>query len=144
MNARARIFLVLIACVMLSGCMSLERQVVVPGRDLTDVKRFFVLRNLKDNHGIEDRLVRALRARGYEVESGPATMQPDSAQVVIIYEDRWAWDFSEHMVTLKLSARDPQAVFPYISATYVKHVAFSTNAEQVVGQVVDALLAKRK
>ena len=144
MNARVRIFFVLLACALLSGCMSLERHLVVPGRDFKDVKRFFVLRNLKDNHGIEQRLVRALRSRGFEVESGPATMQPDSAQVLIVYEDRWTWDFGEHMVILKLGARDPQAFFPFVTATYVKQVAMSTDTEAVVGKVVDALLAKPK
>ncbi len=143
MKARARILLVFLACALLSGCMSLERKVDAPGRDFKDVKRFFVLRNLKDNHGIEDRLVRTLKARGFEVTSGPATMQPDSAQVVIGYDDYWAWDFGEHMVMLKLTARDPQAAFPYLTASYMKHVAFSTDADLVVALVVDELLGSR-
>ena len=88
--------------------------------------------------------MRTLRARGFEVTSGPATMQPDSAQVVIGYDDYWAWDFGEHMVMLKLSARDPQAALPYVTASYVKQVAFTTDAERVVGQVVDELLGTRK
>lgn len=143
MKARARFLLVFLACALLSGCMSLERKAAAPGRDFKDVKRFFVLRNLKDNHGIEDRLVRTLRARGFEVTSGPATMQPDSAQVVIGYDDYWAWDFGEHMVMLKLTARDPQAAFPYLTASYMKHVAFSTDADRVVALVVDELLGSR-
>jgi hypothetical protein len=143
MKSCVRIFLVLFACALLAGCMSLERKVAATGRDFKGEKRFFVLRNHKDNHGIEDRIVRALRARGFEVTSGPATLQPDSAQVVIGYDDYWAWDFGEHMVMLKLSARDPQAAFPFVTASYVKQVEFSTDAERVVGQVVDELLGTR-
>lgn len=141
MKAAVRLFVLLFACAVLTGCATTERHVAVPGRNFKDVRRFFVLRNLQDNHGIEVRIVRALQARGFEVASGPLTLLPDSAQVVIGYEDRWAWDFSDHMVVLKLSARDPQTVFPFVEVTYVKHVAFNTDAEVVVGKVVGELLA---
>jgi hypothetical protein len=48
------------------------------------------------------------------------------------------------MVMLKLSARDPQAAFPFVTASYVKQVEFSTDADRVVAQVVDELLGTRR
>lgn len=141
MTSAARLFLVLITCALFAGCASTHSHVAETGRNLKDVRRFFVLRNLKDNHGIDGRIVRALQARGLEAESGPITLLPDSAQAVIIYEDRWAWDFSDHMVYLKLGARDPLSVFPYVTASYLKQVAFTTQVDEVVAQVVDDLLA---
>ena len=140
MKAAVRLLFALFACALLAGCATTERRVAVPGRSLKEVRRFFVVRNLKDNHGIEERIVRALRARGFEVESGPVTLQPDSAQAVISYEDRWAWDFSDHMVMLEINARDPKGFYPYVSASFVKHVAITTDAEAVVSQVVGELL----
>lgn len=134
----------LIACVLLSGCTTTQTRVTEPGRSLKDVRRFFVLRNLKDNHGIDGRIVHALRTRGFEAESGPITLLPDTAQAVITYEDRWAWDFSHHMVYLKLGVRDPQAFFPYATSSYLRQVAFTTQVDAVVGQVVDALLTEGK
>lgn len=131
----------LLACAVFAGCTSTQTHVEEKGRSLKDVRRFFVLRNLKDNQGIDGRIVRALQARGFEAESGPVTMLPDSAQAVILYEDRWAWDFSYHMVYLKLGARDPKGVFPYVTASYLKQVAFTTQVDEVVTQVVDDLLA---
>jgi hypothetical protein len=133
----------MLACVLFGGCASTQTHVAEQGRSLRDVRRFFVVRNLKDNHGIDVRIVRALRAQGREAESGPITLLPNSAQAVIAYEDRWAWDFSDHMVYLKLSARDPQVMFPYVSASYLKQVAFTTHVDEVVKQVVDDLLAAR-
>jgi hypothetical protein len=138
-----RLMLMMLACVLVAGCASTHTQVAEPGRSLKDVRRFFVLRNLKDNHGIDTRIVRALQARGFEAESGPITLLPASAQAVVMYEDRWAWDFSDHMVYLKIGARDPQAVFPYVSASYLKQVAFSTQVDDVVAQVVADLLAAK-
>ncbi|MET0262778.1 MAG: hypothetical protein ABW223_07755 [Rariglobus sp.] len=133
----------LIACALFSGCAATSARITEKGRNLQDVRRFFVLRNLKDNHAIHESVVRALKARGFEAESGPITLLPDSAQVVLLYEDRWAWDFSNHMVYLKISARDPKAVFPYAAATYQKQVAFSTQVDEVVAEVVDKLLAAK-
>ncbi len=133
--------MMMLACALFAGCASKQTHVSENGRSLRDVRRVFVLRNLKDNHGIDVRIVRALQARGLEAESGPITLLPTSAQAVIVYEDRWAWDFSDHMVYLRLGARDPEGVFPYVSASYLKQVAFTTQIDEVVSQVVGDLLA---
>jgi hypothetical protein len=128
-------------CALFAGCASTQIHMIEKGRTLREVRRFFVVSNLKDNHGLDGRIVRALQARGLEATSGPITLLPDSVQAVIQYEDRWAWDFSDHMVYLKLAVRDPQAVFPYVTASYNHQVAFSTEVDEVVGQIVDKLLA---
>ena len=141
MKSAVLLSIVMLACALFAGCASTQTHVTETGRSLRDVRRFFVLRNLKDNHGIDGYIVRALQARGLEAESGPITLLPASAQSVIMYEDRWAWDFSNHMVYLRLSARDPQAVFPFVSASYMKQVAFTTQVDDVINAVVDDLLS---
>ncbi|MFA6961702.1 MAG: hypothetical protein WC205_13185 [Opitutaceae bacterium] len=143
MKTTVSLVVVLLACALFAGCASTQTHVSEKGRSLKDVKRFFVLRNLKDNHGIDGRIVNALKARGFEAESGPITLLTESAQAVVVYEDRWAWDFTNHMVYLKLGARDPQSVFPYVTASYLKQVAFSTDVDAVVGEIVGDLLAAR-
>jgi hypothetical protein len=140
MKSAVQFVLLALVCAFAAGCASTDTHVAEKGRSLKDVRRFFVLRNLKDNHGIDTRIVRALQARGLEAESGPVTMLPDSAQAVIVYEDRWSWDFSDHMVYLKIGARDPGAVFPYVTSSYLKQVAFTTQVDAVVGDVVGKLL----
>jgi hypothetical protein len=141
MKSVLRLFAVLCACALFAGCASTQSNVVEPGRSLKDVERFFVLRNLKDNHRVHDSIVRALKARGLHAESGPITLLPKDAQVVITYEDRWSWDFGNHMVSLKLGARDPSAVFPYVTASFLDHVALKTDVDAVTSQLVGELLA---
>ncbi len=140
MKTAVHTLILLLTCALFAGCATTRTHVAEEGRSLKDVRRFFVLRNLKDNHGIDVRIVRALQARGFEAESGPITLLPASAQAVIVYQDRWAWDFADHMVFLQIGARDPQAVFPYVSASYQDQVAFTTNVDEVVGQVLGDLL----
>lgn len=141
MKSAFRLLSLLFACALFAGCASTKTEVHEPGRTLKEARRFFVLRNLKDNHAIDQSIVRALRARGLSVESGPETMQPADTQVVIMYDDRWSWDFGNHMVYLKLGARDPSAVFPYATASYLDQVALSTNVDEVVARVVGDLLS---
>ena len=131
----------LCACALFAGCASTQSDVAEPGRSLKDVERFFVLRNLKDNHRVHESIVRALQARGLHAESGPITLLPKDAQAVIMYDDRWSWDFGTHMVSLKLGARDPSAVFPYVTASYLDHVALKTDLDPTVAELVGKLLA---
>jgi len=144
MKSVLHLLAVLVACTVFAGCASTQTKVIEPNRSLQGVERFFVLRNLKDNHGIDRSIVRALQTRGLEVTSGPITLLPDNAQVVIVYEDRWSWDFGNHMVYLKLGARDPAAVFPYVTSSYLDQVALKTNVDQIVSEVVGELLAARR
>jgi hypothetical protein len=145
MKSFAQLLVLLFACAVFTGCASTDTKVVEKGRSLQGVERFFVLRNLKDNHSIDKSIVRALQARGLEATSGPITLLPENAQVVITYEDGWAWDFGPHMVYLKLGARDPSAFFPYVTSSYLDQIALSTDVDAVVsGVVADLLAAGRK
>ncbi len=124
----------------LAACTSLDRT-VTPGRDPSALREVFVATNLNDNHGLGRRLAVAFRARGLRAESGPLTLLPKTAEAVVHYQDRWAWDFGEHMVYLRLSLHDPGELHPYASATRQRHIAKSTNLDEVLPAVVAELLA---
>jgi hypothetical protein len=128
---------------LLSGCTSVGTK-VDKGRHLAGVRHFFVLSNLNDNHAIDENIVRALQAHGFQAENGPLTMMPESAQVVITYDDRWAWDFSLHLIHLQIAARDPLSVQPFATAFYQKNIALSTEVDTVVSRLVGELLKSAK
>ncbi len=122
-----------------TGCTHLDRTVHA-GRDPAKLEEIFVARNLSDNHRLAERIAAALRARGLRAESGPLTLLPATAAAVLHYEDRWAWDFGEHMTHLRLDLHDPGEKRPYASAWRTRHVANSTDLDAVVAQVVAELL----
>ena len=78
-SAVSLLFLLLLS---LSGCTSVNTK-VDQGRHLAAVRHFFVLSNLNDNHAIDENIARALQARGFQAESGPFTMMPDTAQALV-------------------------------------------------------------
>ncbi len=133
----------LLMALLFAGCTSVGTK-VDKGRHLAGARHFFVLSNLNDNHAIDESIVRTLQARGFQAENGPLTMLPDSAQVVITYDDRWTWDFSLHLVRLQIAARDIQSVQPFATAVYQKNIALSTEVDAVVSQLVGELLKSAK
>ncbi len=123
-----------------AGCAHLDRTVVA-GRDPAALREVFVESNLNDNHGLARRITEALRARGLKAESGPLTLLPESAEAVVNYQDRWAWDFGEHLIYFRLTLSDPGSRQPYATATRSHHVARSTDLDAVVPGLVAELLA---
>ncbi|OIR13455.1 hypothetical protein GALL_52710 [mine drainage metagenome] len=116
---------------------------VAPGIDASQPHRFFVVRNLDDNHRIDVMIVDALKAEGKEAEYGPLTMVPSKVDAVIGYRDHWSWDFTDHLVTLSMEMRDPVTGNGLASATYVSPTSLRTPAESVVYKLVGEMLHQK-
>lgn len=136
---RRRYLSLLLAPFLLAGCTHIERT-VKPGRNPATLKEIFVVENLSDNHRVATLIAAELRRRGLRAESGPLTMLPDSAEAELHYEDRWTWDFGEHMTYLRLDLHDRGEKRPYASAYRLRHVANSTDVRAVVEQLAQELL----
>ncbi|HEY0947715.1 MAG TPA: hypothetical protein VGD81_20700 [Opitutaceae bacterium] len=132
--------LVVTLALSLAGCTSFNAH-VEPGRDLQSYQRFFVQSNLDDNQGIGAMLVRALQARGREAELGPLTMLPTSAQVLVTFQDRWTWDFRNHMVALRIVVLDARSRQPIAAASFTGPTALTIDAPDVVERLVTDLFA---
>lgn len=128
----------LLPVLLLAGCTHIERS-VSPGRDPAALREVFVAANLADNHRIAERISAALRVRGLRAESGPLTMCPATAEAVLHYEDRWTWDFGEHMTYLRLDLHDLEQKRPFASAYRLRHIARSTDVDAVISTVVSEL-----
>lgn len=126
---------------LLGGCASFDAT-IDRGRSLRDMQRFFVLSNPNDNRALDRQIAQALKARGRTAEVGPLTMMPDDTQAVIAYQDRWDWDFADHLFFLQITARDPLASQPYASATFSTRVPLREKTAATVDQLVGALLGK--
>lgn len=100
-----------------------------------------MVRNLNDNKRLAESIVVALRTRGLVAESGHLTLLPPTAEAVVRYDDRWSWDFGDHMTYLRVALHDPGEVRPYATATRTKFVARSTNLEEALPPVLAELFA---
>jgi uncharacterized protein YceK len=134
--------LILIAfALVLGGCASVDGS-VDSGRSMKKVQRFFIVSNLNDNRALDRQIAAALRAAGRTAEVGPLTMMPEDTQAVLSFQDHWTWDFGEHLVYLRIDARDPSSPQAYASVTFSARVPLRESYTVTVKRLVDALLAK--
>jgi len=124
---------------LLGGCATFDTA-VEKGHDVAKARRIFIVSNLNDNHGLDQRIVAALQARGREASAGPLTMMPDNTQAVLEYRDNWAWDFEDHLVFLKLTLRDAHAEQAYAHATFSAKIPLKESLETLVDRLVEKLV----
>jgi hypothetical protein len=70
--------------------------------DLSKYKHPYIIHSLTDGRSIDKIITRELIKLGYDASSGPKTMMPKYADVVICYQDRWTFDFTTYMIQLDL------------------------------------------
>jgi hypothetical protein len=126
---------------LLGGCASFDAQ-TEHGRSLTGLQRYFVVTNLSDNHAIDRQIVAALQARGLDAESGPLTMMPDKTQVIVTYDDRWAWDFGDHLALLRIAVHDTHTNPPFATVTFSSTVPGRQTTGEIIIQLVGRLFTK--
>src|SRR5450432_2561172 len=103
--------------VFLVSCTSVSPQ-IERVRSLKGVQHFFVVTNLNDNHAIDRHIAAVLQSRGLDASNGPLTMMPDDAQAVVTYQDRWSWDFGDHLVFLSINVHQANSERQFASAVF--------------------------
>lgn len=146
MTKTLAVTLLALSC-LLAGCTSYSAR-VNPGVDLASRQTFFVKSNLNDSHAMDRHIASALTARGRKVEVGPLTMMPPDAQVVVEYEDKWVWDFGEHLVGVQITMREPKGDRPIASNQFTARMSMIRNPAEVVdrmvGEIIDGKGTKSK
>lgn len=137
---------ILAACLLalLAGCGTYDVQLDRGGRSLDGVQRYFVLGNPNDNRALDHRIVAALKARGYEAETGPLTMMSDDAQAIVSYQDRWSWDFGDRLVYLQIAVRDRKTGQTNATVQYHTRLPGGKPLPAIVDELVGRLVPDRK
>lgn len=135
-------FLLLLAGLGAAGCASLDIQ----GRaNLGRHPRVFVEERLNDNLGIHRTIARELGALGYETSTGPLTMMPDEAQLVVTYDARETWDFRPYLIELNVTVR-PARDYNRVIATarYFRPGLTSKSPDLMVRETLEKLFPARQ
>lgn len=138
---RPLLFPALLLLGLLAGCTTYEAK-VERGRSLEGVQRYFVQSNTNDNRAIDHQIAGALKARGYEAETGPLTMMPDESQAIVTYQDHWTWDFGDRLVFLQITARDRKTGQNYTTVKYSAKVPTGRPLARIVNDLVGQFLPK--
>jgi hypothetical protein len=128
---------------LLGACTSYDAQ-MEPGKNFTGLQKFFVVSNHNDNHGLDRLIASSLTARGFAAEIGPLTMMGDDTQAIVTYQDRWAWDFGDHLVYLQFNVRNPKNNQPFATASFGAKVPTRKSIDVIVDELVAKLMGARK
>lgn len=96
---------VLLSCV--TGCSHDLSSAVMPDAEIARPAVYFVRQSPKDDSGIAEFIARDLRHRGNEATIGMGEPDRPDVQVLVVYEDRWMWDMSPYLLTLRIDFREP-------------------------------------
>ncbi|MEJ1972121.1 MAG: hypothetical protein WDM96_06520 [Lacunisphaera sp.] len=126
-----------------AGCTTYDGQ-TMSKQQVAPKKKFFVESNLNDNHAIDHQIEEAIKLRDREAESGPLTMMPDDAQVIITYVDNWTWDFGDHLVYLQITAKDRRTGTLLATANFKAKIPSSKSLGKIIGELLDRMYAEAK
>ncbi len=130
--------LLLAAAGLLAGCSTLTNH-VEPKVDLASLRHIFVVANLNDNHSLDRLIVRELRERGLQAESGPITLMPADAKAYLNYDDRWDPDFTSHLLGIGLTLREAGSDRLLATANYFRPTVFRRAPASTIRTAVTAL-----
>lgn len=132
----------LTACLGAIGCSSHVTSAVMPGADLQGRARAYVECRPEEDAGICRLLTANLQSHGFAAQSGTET-PPAETQVVVTYEDRWAWDMGRYLLTLRVDLRDPHTNVLLATSQVFATSLVRRSPERMAREAIDAALTGR-
>ena len=138
------IFVVFLVVTCAAGCGYHEMSNFVrPNDNVLESERFFVAVHPYDDWKIGNMIAKRLTVQGKRVSEGPIEEQPEDAQVVVTYEDRWMWDIAMYMLSLKVDFRDARTNELLATAYSYRTSLYRKPPHNVVNEVITAAFAPR-
>jgi hypothetical protein len=100
------LYLLILAAALFTGGCATQSSHVLPHADLAHYKTAFVVHLLTDGHQTDEKIAQDLRDRGLSVTAGPMTMLPDHTDLLVEYQDNWAWDFKNYMIGIGIQIKE--------------------------------------
>jgi hypothetical protein len=115
---------------------------VDPSAKLETLKTMHVVKDPKDERGIDKLIADKLRTRGYTVSTG--AQAPASVDAMVSYLDKWMWDMTMYMLELTISIREPKTEYPLASGNSFHTSLTRKSPTEMVDEVVENILKEGK
>jgi hypothetical protein len=100
--------LALLVVLSVTACAKLSSK-LTPNTDLKQYETYFVMRHEKDIRMLDKIIREEMILLGLKTESGTVGQKPLNVDVIVTYEDRWAWDMTNYMLSLTIDFRDARS-----------------------------------
>lgn len=116
---------------------------LMPDADLSKVKTIYVVKEPKDERGVDEIIKTNLAKRGYQVDSGPEQAPPYKADAVVTYIDKWMWDITMYMIELTITVRN-SANFPMATGNSLHTSLTRKSPAEMVDEVLTNITNAKK
>jgi hypothetical protein len=136
MITRRLVLLGLVAA--LSGCMTDFQVDPIPSAQRAGGKRYFVERHEKDERNLDATIAGELAKRGITATRGTNAERPPDFDVLVTYEDRWQWDMTMYLLSMRIDLRDPKTNALLATGNSMQTSLARKPAEEVISRIVAA------
>ena len=95
------------AMISFCGCgMAKVSSKILPDTDITKYEVYYVVRHSVEKHQINEIIQSEMQVLGVNAQTGPLELKPSDVDVLVTYEDHWAWDITSYLLTLTIEFRE--------------------------------------
>lgn len=139
---RRRSLLAALLAISLVGCMTDFQADPIPPAQRAAGMRYFVERHAQDERSLDRTIAAQLTKRGVAATSGTSAERPADCDVLVTYEDRWQWDMSMYLLSMRIDLRDPQTNALLATGNSMQTSLARKPAEEVIARIVGAFFAE--
>lgn len=135
-----RCFWIVSILIMLSGCaanLTTSSKKVPP-----EVRKIYVQTVEGDGYNVDRIIAEQLRAMGYAATSGASDKPNAPMDVIVTYDDRWAWDMSMYLLKLSIKVRDANTGKLVAAGETHRPSLARRPAEEMARELLEELFAK--
>lgn len=140
-----RIPTILAFTLLIAGCVSTSLEGDVdPNIDMANLNTFYVLRQPKDDKGIEKLIAAELQSYGKNSSYGNDSSPPEEVDAVVTYIDKWMWDITMYLLELTIEVRDPKTNYIFAKGHSYRTSLARRSPEAMVEEVLSTIFTGKK
>lgn len=128
---------------LISGCANRATGTLTPGASLSGIQNYYVVRQPKDTHALDQLIKDGLIKRGYSATIGAEQALPYPADAVVTYTDKWQWDITMYLLELTIVVRNPTNNFPLATGNSFHTSMTRLSPEEMVNEVLTNIFAAK-
>jgi hypothetical protein len=125
------------------GCMTdFQADPIPPERRVAET-RYYVERHEQDERRLDVTIAAELAKRGVVSSSGTRAERPPDFDVLVTYEDRWQWDMSMYLLSMRIDLRDPKTNALLATGNSMQTSLARKPAPEVIARIVGGFFGEK-
>jgi hypothetical protein len=125
-----------------TSCAKLSSR-ITPNTDFNQYESYYVVRHDKDTRHIDEIIRDEMIPLGLKkTQSGTIGLKPPNVDVIVTYEDRWAWDMTTYMLSLTIDFRDARSNVLLATGQSYRPSLVRKSPREMAREVLESIMKK--